>query len=170
MNYDEVSPITGNRSVIIEADPTTNIESRICMESGYTTTDQLIIGSQAAVDYENAGLTQFMRDVKYDDENLGTSWYPAFIQMEKSMLYCERVSNASTELCWKVARVVPIIGDEKLKYPVPGKEGEYFSVRLDVENAIIFSKHQFKEALDQCKTFAIPEWSPIEDVSHIQKD
>jgi hypothetical protein len=120
MNYDEVSPITGNRSVIIEADPTTNIESRICMESGYTTTDQLIIGSQAAVDYENAGLTQFMRDVKYDDENLGTSWYPAFIQMQDAMLYCERINASTTELCWKVAQVVSIIGEERLKYPIPG--------------------------------------------------
>ena len=81
MDYDEISPITGNRTVLIEADTSTNIESRICMESGYTTTDRLIIGSLAAQEYENAGLTQFMRDMKFDDENLGTSWYPAFIQM-----------------------------------------------------------------------------------------
>ena len=37
-NYDAISPITGNNCVLIEADEMTNQESRICMESGYTTT------------------------------------------------------------------------------------------------------------------------------------
>jgi len=172
MNYDEISPITGNQSVLIEADPTTGIESRICMESGYTTTERLKIGSQEAIDYENSGITQFMCDMKYSDESLGTIWYPAFIQMQSAMLYCERVDNASNELIWKVARVINLFGDDRLKYPVPDKENEYYTSRLDVENAHTFTKFKFKDALDQCYTYAKEDggWSPIEDASHIQKD
>lgn len=172
MDYDEISPITGNRTVLIEADPDTNTESRICMESGYTTSEKLKIGSQEAIDYENAGLSQFMRDMKYDDSSLGTVWYPAFIQMQGSMLYCERLNTSSNILVWKVARIVNVVGDEQLKYPIPGKENEYYTSRLDVENALTFKKFQFKAALDQCYAYAKENggWSPIEDTSHIQKD
>ena len=172
MDYDEISPITGNRSVLIEADPDTGVESRICMESGYTTTDRLAIGSQEAVDYENAGLTQFMRDMKHVDNELGTIWYPAFIQMQGAMLYCEREQDSINTIEWKVAQVVGIHGNDRIKYPVPGKENEYYTSRLDVENALTFEKFQFKAALDQCYTYAKIEggWSPIEDTSHIQKD
>ena len=172
MDYDEISPVTGNRSVLIEADPNTGVESRICMESGYTTTDKLKIGSQEATEYESAGLTQFMRAMKYEDNSLGTVWYPAFIQMQGSMLYCERLNESSNTLIWKVAKVVDIMGEERLKYPIVGKENEYYTSRLDVENALTFEKFQFKAALDQCYTYAKENggWSPIEDASHIQKD
>lgn len=169
MDYDEISPITGNRSVLIEADTATNIESRICMESGYTTKDTLLIGSQAAADYEAAGMTEFMRDVKYEDTNLGTVWYPAFIQMQHVMLYCERPDTSSNTLVWRVARVVEIDAKLQLQYPIPGKDGEYYTSRLDVENALTFEKLQFKAALDQCYAYAKGDWSPTEDTAHIEK-
>jgi len=172
MDYDEISPITGNKSVLVEADPTTGVESRICMESGYTTTEKLKIGSQEALDYESAGLSEFMKAVKYVDDKLGTIWYPAFIQMEGAMLYCERVNLNSNTLEWKVAQVITLNDKEKLNYPIPGKDNEYFTSRLDVENALIFEKFQFKAALDKCYIYAKQNggWSPIEDASHIQKD
>ena len=172
MEYDEISPITNNQTVLIEADPNTGIESRICMESGYTTSEQLKIGSQEAIDYENAGMTQFMRDVKYSDDLLGTEWYPAFIQMQGSMLYCEQPNQSSNQLVWKVARVVNVSGNQQLQYPIPGKENQYYTSRLDVENALTFERFQFKAALDQCYIYAKEngDWSPIEDASHIQKD
>ena len=172
MDYDEISPITGNRTVLIEADPQTGINSRICMESGYTTTDQLKIGSREVNEYEQAGLTEFMRAVKHSDESLGTVWYPAFLQMQGAMLYCERLSESSNTLTWKVAKVVDIVGKDKLNYPIPGKEAEYYTSRLDVENAMTFEKFKFKEALDQCYVYAKENggWSPTKDVSHIQKD
>ena len=34
---DVISPITGNKCVMVEADEKTNIESYLCLESGYTT-------------------------------------------------------------------------------------------------------------------------------------
>jgi len=172
MDYDEISPLTGNKSVLVEADPNTGIESRICMESGYTTTENLKIGSQDVIDYENSGITQFMCNVKYTDDSLGTVWYPSFIQMQGTMLYCEREQDTTNTLIWKVARVINITENEKLKYPVPGKENEYYTSRLDVENALTFKKFQFKSALDQCYAYARENggWAPIEDTSHIQKD
>lgn len=172
MEYDEISPITGKHVVLIEADPQTGIESRICMESGYTTSEKLKIGSQDVLDYESAGMTEFMKAVRHVDESLGTIWYPAFIQMQGSMLYCERVSPNTNILSWKVARVVVLNEKEKLNYPIPGKDNEYYSSKLDVENALTFDRFQFKAALDQCYAYAKENggWAPIDDASHIQKD
>ena len=49
---------------------------------------------------------------------------------------------------YEVAEVVEISGEEREKYPVPGKEGEYFTARLDVENATQFEMKQFETALN----------------------
>ena len=52
LEYDDISPFTGNKCVLIEADEKTGTESRICMESGYTTMDRFVVGSRAIEAYE----------------------------------------------------------------------------------------------------------------------
>ena len=145
IEYDDISPITGNKCVVIEADETTGIESRMCMESGYTTSDTFKIDSDNIERYES-GITEFMRDRKNIDNELNQIWYPIFMQIATGMLYCE--GNIDNELEWKVAKVVDITGEDKLKYPVPGKSDEYYTSRLDVENSIAYSKYNFSLALN----------------------
>jgi len=142
--YDEISPITGNKCVVVEADPDANIQSYLCMDSGYTTTDQLIKGGPYVEKHEE-NLTELMLDVKYEDEQTGLIWYPTFMQMPGGMLYPDGTVN---RLKWKVARVIPIHGEARLEYPVPGKEGEYFTSKLDVDNANIYDTTDFKLALE----------------------
>ena len=145
INYDEVSPITGNKCVIVEADEQTNTESYLCTESGYTTTDKLVIDSVHVKQYEQM-ITQLMVDAKFEDVVAGLVWYPCFMQLPGAMLYCK--GDNPEELKWEVSKIVAIEGDERLKYPVPGKEGEYHTSRLDVENGKIYDKADFKSALD----------------------
>jgi hypothetical protein len=145
INYDEISPITGNKCVLVEADETTNIESRICMESGYTTNERLKIDSDDITRYEST-ITEFMCTMKYVDEELGCIWYPTFINLPNGMVYCEPKDD---KLVWKTANVIEISEVERLKYPIPNKEGEYFTSRLDVENAKTYDKYDFKSALDE---------------------
>lgn len=66
------------------------------------------------------------------------------------MLYT--IGTNSSDMTWQMARVVNIIGDERLKYPIPGKENEYFTSRLDVENAMTFDAMNFENALDALYT------------------
>jgi len=146
LEYDEISPLTGRKCVVVEADEETNIESYICMESGYTTSDNLKIESTETLhDYEQT-ITELMKAVKFEDKERGLFWYPAFMQVPGAMLYCKGASF--DEMVWEVARIVDIIGEERLKYPVPGKEGEYHTSRLDVENAKTYSKRDFQSAFD----------------------
>tara|TARA_Y100000310_G_scaffold294559_1_gene325127 strand:+ start:232 stop:765 length:534 start_codon:yes stop_codon:yes gene_type:complete len=145
LEYDEISPISGRKCVVVEADEETNIESYICMESGYTTTDKLKIGSKE-VEYYEQTITELMKSVKYEDKERKLIWYPSFMQVPGAMLYCKGTTFEDME--WEVATIVPIHGEERLKYPIPGKEEEYYTSKLDVENAKTYSKREFQKAFD----------------------
>jgi len=147
LDYDEKSPITGNVCVIVEADDKTDTTSYMCMESGFTTTDNMKIDSDIVEKYETQ-LTELMRKCKYEDEKRGLVWYPAFLQMQGiGMLYPTGTSR--DDLKWEVCKVIAITGDEREKFPVPGKDGEYFTSRLDVENAEQYDGNKFDSALDR---------------------
>ena len=145
LEYDQISPITNNKCVLVEADETTNTESYLCMESGYTSSDKLQIGSLDVTNYESS-ITELMRNEKFVDEERNLVWYPAFMPVPGAMLYCEGESN---NWQWKVARVVQITGAERIHYPVVGKEGEYHTSRLDVDNAKVYNKLDFESALNE---------------------
>ena len=143
ITYDAKSPVTGNQCVLEEADEQTGIVSMICMETGYTTTDKLINESDEQQAYES-GLTELMREAKIIDA-VGLCWYPAFMQLPGAMIYPDGDKN---NFHYEVAEVVEITGEERKDYPVPGKEGEYFTARLDVENATQFEMNKFETALN----------------------
>ena len=50
---------------------------------------------------------------------------------------------------WFYAKVVDITKEEQEKFPVPGKEGEYYKSRLDVENALRFEWNDFIGACEE---------------------
>ncbi len=144
IDFDEISPITGNKCVVVEAEPDNNVISYLCMESGYTTTDQLVKDG-AYIETHEQQLTELMLDSKHEDKETGLVWYPTFMQMPGGMLYPDGTPDA---IEWKVAKVVPIFGDERLQYPIPGKDGEYFTSKLDVDNANSYNTGDFKMALE----------------------
>ena len=145
LEYDAISPVTGNKCVLVEADEKTNTESYLCMESGFTTHEKLVEESDFQKNYEQR-LTDLMRSCKVIDED-NKAWYPTFMQLPGAMLYAEGKSVDSWK--WKVSQIVAIEGDERLKYPVPGKEGEYYTSRLDVENGKTYDKVDFDSALNE---------------------
>ena len=145
LDYDSISPVTGNKCVVEEANEHDNTVSYLCMESGFSSHEKLIEGSEFQPKFEKS-LTDLMIKCKIiDDEN--RAWYPTFMQMPGGMLYPEGKSTQSWN--WKVAKIIPIIGDERLNYPIPGKENEYHTSKLDVDNALTYNKNDFESALDE---------------------
>ena len=146
VDYDSISPVTGNKCVLEESNPNDNTTSYLCMQSGFTTHEHLIEGSDFQKRYEER-LTELMLSCKMICPDTDKAWYPTFMQMPGGMLYIEGESNESWN--WKVARVVPIIGEERKQYPIPGKENEYHTSRLDVDNANTYDNNDFQNALDE---------------------
>ena len=148
LDYDSVSPITNNRCVVEEANPQDNTISYLCMESGFTSHENLIEDSDFQKKYESQ-LTELMLACKVLD-NGNRAWYPTFMSMPGGMLYAEGKTKKKWK--WRGAQIVPIVGDDRLKYPIMGKVGEYYTERLDVENAKTYNKEDFASALEELYT------------------
>ena len=146
LEYDDISPFTGNKCVLIEADETNNIESRICMESGYTTSDKFTIGSPDIDVYEKM-IPQLYKDTKFVDLTLNQVWYLSTMRTALGCLYADGMTK--DDFVWKLAEVRELTTDERKKYPVEGKTEEYHTHIIDVENATFFAKNQFKVAIDK---------------------
>lgn len=144
LEYDSISPITGNLCVLEEADENTNTVSYICMESGYASNERLYDGSQVQQAYE-LGCTELMKSMVVVDED-NRAWYPSFFSFPSGMLYIHGTSKDDCK--WCVARIVAIPEDEQKNYPIPGMEDAYYATKLDVENATQFDKDDFSSALD----------------------
>ena len=147
LDFDDVSPFTGNNCILIEADETTNSESRICMETGYTTSDRFKIGSAAIAEYEIT-VPQLYRDTKYIDPILNQVWYLATLRTPLGCLYADGFNKDDYK--WKLAPVRELSADEKVNYPVAGKDPiEYHTHIIDIDNPEIFEQGKFQEAMDK---------------------
>ena len=154
LDYDSISPITNEKCVIEEANETDNTVSYLCMQSGYSSHQNLIEGSEYQEKFETA-LTTLMKSCKYVDENK-KAWYPSFMRTPFAMLYID--GDSKEKFVWKVANIVPILGEERKKYPIVGKPDQYHTSRLDVDNAKIYNKDDFANALDHVYSIVKQEY------------
>jgi len=86
----------------------------------------------------------------------GKIWMPSTVNMPtKGMVF----ANGKNSLEWKWAAVlaVPVKEEEKEKYPIPGKEGEFYEWRMDMETIKEFDEKDYIEALDYIGIFTAEE-------------
>ena len=82
--------------------------------------------------------------VEFFDEERQIYWYPSVINMgPKGIIFPE--GNLETWY-WRYAKVIFIPEEERENYPVPGKDGEFYESRLDVEGAKRFGQFEFLDA------------------------
>ena len=87
-----------------------------------------------------------------EDES-GKIWMPSTVnQPEKGMIF----ANGKSIDNWKWAAVlaVPVKEEEKEKYPIPNKEGEYYEWRMDMDTMKEFDEKDYIEALDYIGIFS----------------
>ena len=94
--------------------------------------------------------SQLIKDLAVEDTERNLMWYPSVVNMGKLGIIFP--DGTPQDWVWKMARVVEVDEDEKEKYPIPGKDGEYYTERLDVEHAVEFDRFEFLAA---CKTMGI---------------
>ena len=83
----------------------------------------------------------------------GKIWMPSTVnQPEKGMIF----ANGKSVDNWKWAAVlaVPVTEEEKEKYPIPNKEGEYYEWRMDMSTMKEFDEKDYIEALDYIGIFS----------------
>ena len=94
--------------------------------------------------------SQLVKDLSVKDKDRNIWWYPSIVNMGKlGIIFPE---GSIDNWVWKFASVVKVDEEDKEKYPVPGKDGEYYTERLDVENAVEFGQYEFLHA---CRAMGI---------------
>ena len=99
---------------------------------------------------EVEGMVKLVDELKVFDEERQIWWYPSVLNMgPKGIIFPE--GNPDNWI-WKYARVVEVSEEEQKQYPIPGKDGEFYTEKLDVENAKSYGQYEFLQA---CKDMGI---------------
>ena len=99
---------------------------------------------------EVEGMVKLVDELKVFDEERQIWWYPSVLNMgPKGIIFPE--GNLSNWV-WRYAKVVEVPKEEQEQYPIPGKDGEFYTEKLDVENAQSYGQYEFLQA---CKDMGI---------------
>lgn len=145
IEYDEISPISGDKTVILEVDPDRGVESRLCIATGYTSREDWIDGSEAVKRYESQA-SELVRASRFVDDDKRV-WYYAVIVTPQASLY--PIGNDQFSAEWFVAPIINIKSSEREQYPIPGKPGEYYHTRIAEELGRKYPINEFENALEQ---------------------
>lgn len=121
-----------------------NVSSYLCMGCGYTTNDFFKTDSEALLGYETT-MPALYKDIKFVDSDRNLTWYPTVMNVPTlGMVFVD--GSDVTNWKWKAAPAVDVVESEKEKYPIPGKQGEYYTRRIDMTLAKDFEQQDFTEA------------------------
>jgi len=129
-----------------------NFSSYMCFNCGFMSNSYY---TEENLDKVETGTTKLVNELKYLDDERKIYWYPSVVNMgPKGIIFPE----GSVKLWnWKYAKVIAVSEEEKESYPVPDKEGEFYTEKLDVENAIEYGQYEF---MDACKDMGITVEKP----------
>ena len=95
---------------------------------------------------EAEGMVKLVDELKSFDEERQIWWYPSVLNMgPKGIIFPE---GNSGNWVWKYAEVVEVPKEEQKQYPIPGKDGEFYTEKLDVENAKSYGQYEFLQACE----------------------
>ena len=128
-----------------------DVTSYLCLSCGYTSNSLL---KQDSDTLEEVMVTtpQLVKDLQIYDFTREIYWLPTVINMgDRGIIYPEGTTDSWK---WKYASVVDVPKESQKDYPIPGKDDEYYTTMLDVENAEEFKNTEFLKA---CEAMGITE-------------
>jgi hypothetical protein len=121
-----------------------DIKTYFCYGCGFQTNSLMVEDSEFLIQQKDI-LPELYKDLFYEDEK-GKIWMPSTVNLpEKGMIFANGPS--SFEWNWAAVKAVPVTEEEKEKYPIPGKEGQYYEWRMDMSTLKGFPEREYMEAL-----------------------
>jgi len=121
-------------------------KSYMCFNCGFMSSSHYIEENLDKV--ENT--SKLVNELKFFDEEREIYWYPSVVNMgPKGIIFPEGTVESWV---WKYAEVVEVPKKEQKDYPIPDKEGEFYTEKLDIDNATTYGQYEFLEA---CKKMGI---------------
>ena len=94
---------------------------------------------------------EIIKDLKQVHDNL--AWYPKVINLQERGMVFPEWNKRSKDWYWAAVKAIPIIGEEKEKYPDPANPGEFYKFRMDMKNIKRFNKLEFMDAAEEIGIF-----------------
>ena len=90
-------------------------------------------------------LPELYKDLKHEDRN-GQIWFPSTVNLPKQGMV---FANGSTtkNWAWAAVKAVEVKEEEKHKYPIPKKEGQFYEYRMDMTTMKHFKERDYMDAL-----------------------
>jgi hypothetical protein len=139
----EICPHCGSDACyVVENSPT--IKTYSCFGCGFTT-NSLMKEGEEFFEQQLEILPELYKDIMYIDEN-GLNWMPTTISLpQQGMVFYNGTTKENAK--WAAVLAIEVKEEEKEKYPIKGKPGEYHKWRMDMTNMKEFEMREFMDAL-----------------------
>lgn len=120
------------------------IKTYSCFGCGFTTNSLMKEGEEFYAQQLEV-LPEVYRDSIFEDKD-GLKWMPTTINLpQQGMVFYNGTNKENAK--WAAVKAVKVTEEEKEKYPVKGKPGEFYEWRMDMTTMQPFEMRDFMEAL-----------------------
>ena len=121
-----------------------DIKTYFCYGCGFQT-NSLMKEGEEFYEQQLTTLPELYKSLITQD-NKQLMWMPSAINLpQQGMIFANGTSPE--EWMWSAVKAVPVTEEEKEKYPIPGKEGQYYEWRMDMTTIQHFPERDYIEAL-----------------------
>ena len=129
-----------------------DIKTYFCYGCGFQT-NSLMKDGDVFYERQLEILPELYKDLLNKDDD-GHIWMPSTVNIPTQGMIFANGSSLS-DWGWAAVKAVSVLEEEKEKYPILGKEGQYYEWRMDMTTLQMFPERDFMEALSYIG--AIPE-------------
>jgi len=126
------------------------IENHFCYGCGFQSSTVMTANSEFLKEQMET-LPNLYKELMGEDET-GKVWMPTSINVPSQGMVFANGKNSSNWK-WAAVKAIPVKEEEKTKYPIPGKKGEYYPYRMDMGTLKEFEENDFMEALEYINVF-----------------
>lgn len=121
-----------------------SIKTYICYGCGFAS-NSLMKEGEEFYNQQVEVLPELYKDIIFTDKD-GLKWIPTTINLpQQGMVFYNGTSVENAK--WAAVKAVKVTEEEKEKYPIKGKPGEFYEWRMDMTTMKPFEMREFMEAL-----------------------
>jgi hypothetical protein len=121
-----------------------DIKTYFCYGCGFQT-NSLIKKDSQFLEEQSKVLPELYKDLFYTDEE-GKIWMPSSVNLpQQGMVFAN--GSSKEDWGWAAVKAIPVLEEEKTKYPILGKQDEYYEWRMDMTTLKMFPERDYIDAL-----------------------
>ena len=121
-----------------------DINNYFCYGCGFQS-NTLMREDEEITEEQMSILPELYKDLRYKDKN-GQIWFPSTVNLPKQgMIFAD--GSTTKNWAWAAVKAVEVKEEEKHKYPIPKKEGQFYEYRMDMTTVKHFKERDFMDAL-----------------------